>query len=158
MIRLSLAEIETWQKDVVVHTNTGCIYKFQHEDRTSKELKTQIAVGVVKAQRQCPDSGEILYDIRFCPPKGARPASGKRHDTLYQDICAGYAYNLHYRSKCGKKVEEEDNNLPRSVMLAFNLVLNNDGTFCKRRRNDTPNNMSSYELAENVISLFYGSP
>ena len=58
----------------------------------------------------------------------------------------------------GKKVEEEDNNLPRSVMLAFNLELNKDGTFCKRRRNDTPNNMSSYELAENVISLFYGSP
>ena len=68
------------------------------------------------------------------------------------------AYNVNYKSRAGKKVENEDRNLPRKVMLAFNLELNkSDGKFCKKRRNDSIYNASSYMLAENVIREFYAN-
>ena len=106
MIRLSLADVETWQKNVIVHENMACIYSFKHEDRESKTEKSQIAVGLVKKEHVCSETGMLLYDIRFCPPKGARPASRNRPDTLYKDIAADLAFNTHYQSKAGKKVEK----------------------------------------------------
>lgn len=158
MIRLTLAELEAHNKTAIVQENTGCIYKFVHTDRITSEEKTQIAVGIVERVHTCSENGQALYDIKFCPPKGAKPASGKRHDTLYQNISADMKFNLRYKTTKGTRVENEDINLPRSVMLAFNLEINKgDGTFCKRRRNDSPYNMSSYALAENVINEFYSS-
>lgn len=155
MVRLSLAEIEAWQKDIAVIEGLGCIYKFTHEDRESKKEKTQIAVGIVKRVHECPDTHAMLYDIRFCPPVGAKAAKGKRPDTLYQDIASDFRFQLNYKTRAGNRVEDEDNNLPRSVMLAFNLQLNKDGRFCKVRMGDSRYNVSSYELAQNVISGFY---
>ena len=68
------------------------------------------------------------------------------------------SFNLHYRSKAGKKVEQEDTHLPRSVMLALNLHLNKgDGKFSKKRLFTNIYSMSSYALAENVIREFYSS-
>lgn len=156
MIRLTLADIESWQKDATIVENMFCIYKFTHEDRVSKEEKTQIAVGLIEKIHSDAMTGEKLFDLRFCPPKGARPASKNRADTLYQDISADYAYNIRYKSAKGNKVEQEDRNLSRSVMLAFNLEINkSDGKFSKKRRADSPYNLSSYSLAENVITSFY---
>lgn len=156
MIRLTLADIEGWQKNVIVVENMFCIYKFTHEDRITKTDKTQIAVGLVEKVHSDAVTSEKHFDIRFCPPKGAKPANKHRADTLYQDISADMAFNTHYRSTQGKKVEQEDKNLPRSVMLAFNLELNkSDGRFSKKRRTDSPYNMSSYSLAKNVIANFY---
>ena len=68
------------------------------------------------------------------------------------------SFNLHYRSKAGKKVEQEDTHLPRSVMLALNLHLNKgDGKFSKKRLFTNIYSMSSYALAENVIREVYSS-
>jgi hypothetical protein len=155
MVRLSLSEVEHWQKNVAVHENMACIYNIQFPDRETNTINKQIAIGLVKQQHRCSETGKPLYDIRFCPPKGAKPAARNRPDTLYQNITADMAFNTSYKSKAGKKVEEEDNNQPRSVMLAFNLELNKDGTFCKRRLSDSPYNMSSYSIAANVIENFY---
>ena len=66
------------------------------------------------------------------------------------------AFNVNYKSRVGRKVENEDVNLHQKVMLAFNLELNkSDGKVCKKRRNDSIYNASSYMLAENVIREFY---
>ena len=134
MVRLTLAQIETHNANIPVLLNLACIYKFQHTDRESGVEKTQIAVGIVTHQHNCPETGNLLYDIRFCPPKGAKPAAKNRPDTLYQNICADMGFNIHFKSRIGKKNEEEDKYLPRSVMLAFNLIINkSDGKFCKKR-------------------------
>jgi len=77
----------------------------------------------VTNQHSSPTTGDFLYDIRFCPPKGAKPAAKNRPDTLYQNINANMAFkfNLHYKSKVWKK-----------VMLACNLHINKgDGKFSK---------------------------
>lgn len=155
MVRLTLAQVEEHNKKFTVVQNMGCIFKFSHVDRKTQMEKTQIAVGMVEKMHNCLETNAELFDIRFCPPKGAKPASKGRPDTLYQDISADYAYNLGYKSRQGKKVEKEDVNLPRSVFLAFNLEINKDGKFCKKRRNDSPYNMSSYSLADNVITEYY---
>jgi hypothetical protein len=141
----------------------ACIYKFQHTDRESGVKKTQIALGIVTHQHNCPETGNLLYDIRFCPPKGAKPAAKNRPDTLYQNICADMGFNIHFKSRIGKKVKEEfeDKYLLRSVMLAFNLIINKSVAMENFARSALgPTNiysMSSYALAENVICEFYDS-
>jgi hypothetical protein len=155
MIRLTLAQIEAHNSSVMVVENMGCIFQFTHVDRETKTEKNQIALGIVQKIHTDHITDEPLYDIRFCPPKGAKPASKKRPDSLYQDIKPEMSFNLHYKSKNGKRVENEDKNLPRNVMLAFNLEMNKDGTICKRRMIDSKYNMSSFSLAENVITEFY---
>jgi hypothetical protein len=157
MIRLSLAEIEKRNSNIMVLENMGCIYKFVHEAAETKEEKTQIALGLVEKVHTNSESNESTFDIRFCPPRGAKPAGKNRPDSLYQNISADMHFNLKYRSKKGKKVENEDKKLPREVMLAFNLDMNKDGTISKRRMTDSPYNMSSYALVHNVISEFYSS-
>ena len=68
------------------------------------------------------------------------------------------SFNLHYRSKAGKKVKQEDTHLPRSVMLALNLHLNKgDRKISKKRLFTNIYSMSSYALAENVIREVYSS-
>ena len=156
MVRLTLAEITSHNSKQVVLENRAGIYKFTHVDRETQVEKVQIAVGIVTKVHTCPITENLLYDIKFCPPKGAKPAKKGRADTLYQDISADMAFNVNYKSRVGRKVENEDVNLPRKVMLAFNLELNkSDGKFCKKRRNDSIYNASSYMLAENVIREFY---
>ena len=138
--------------------NFACIYKFEHTDRESGTEKAQIAVGIVTNQHSSPTTGDFLCDIRFCLAKGAKPAAKNRTDTLYQNINANMAFDLHYKSKVGKKVEQEDRNLPRSVMLTFNFHINKgDGNFSKKRLFTNIYSMSSYSLADNVIREFYGN-
>ena len=135
-----------------------CIYRFEHEDRKTKEVINQIAVGKITKCHICEETEEELFDIKFRPRKVAKAADArlKRKDTLYQNIDAEFSYNLNYVPKQGKKVEDEDKNLPKKIMLAFNLEINkSDGKFCKKRRSDSPYNMSSWSLAENVITQFY---
>ena len=160
MVRLSLADIDSFNEKAVVYENMFCIYRFEHEDRDTKEILAQIAVGKITRCRVCEQTGEELFDIKFCPRKGAKAADARlnRKDTLYQNIDADFSYNLHYVSKKGRKVEDEDKNLPKKIMLAFNLEINkSDGKFSKKRRSDSPFNMSSWSLAENVITQFYST-
>ena len=108
-----------------------------------------------------PASPTALVDIRFCPPKGAKPQKGARPDTLYQNINTDMCFNLHNKSKTGKKVEEEDKNLERDVLLAFNLKANrSSGAFNKKNR-EGKYEMSSYAymlaIVTDVIELFYSS-
>ena len=66
-------------------------------------------------------------------------------------------FNLHYQSRTGKKVENEDRKLEREVLLAFNLDINkSSGAFNKKNR-EGKYEMSSYMLASDVIELFYSS-
>ena len=122
----------------------------------------QIGVGIIEKIHGDPSSPEATFDIRFCPPKGARPAQGVfgnknyRADTLYQDIACYMHFNRSFVSKKGKKIESENVSLPKSVMIAFNLVLNQNGTFsAKRDRNDSIYNQSPLEKARHVISDWY---
>ena len=65
-------------------------------------------------------------------------------------------FQFHYITRVGPKVESEDKNLPKEVMLAFNLELNKDGSFCKRGgRGGQLYNASSYSVASSVITKFY---
>ena len=95
--------------------NFACICKFEHTERASGHgaEKAQIAVGIGTNQHSSPTTDDFLYDIRFCLPKGAKPAAKNRTDTLYQNINDNMAFefNLHYKSKVRKK-----------VMLAFHLL------------------------------------
>lgn len=90
----------------------------------TQEEVTQIAVGLVKKVHHYDVAHESSNNLQFCPPKGAQPASKGRPDTLCQDISANFGYNLNYKSRQGKKVENKDRNLPRSVFLAFNIEIN----------------------------------
>ena len=78
MVRLTLAQIEMHNANipVTVLLNLACIYKFQHTDRESGVKKTQIAVGIVTHQHNCPETGNLLYDM---------------------------GCNIHFKSRIGKK-------------------------------------------------------
>jgi hypothetical protein len=135
----------------------GCIFNYTHVRRGTDELISQIGVGIIEKVHGNPSSPDALLDIRFCPPKGAKPQKGNRPDTLYQDINADMCFNLNYKSKKGTKIEKEDMNLERDVLLAFNLDINkSSGTFNKLNL-ERGNNVSSYNVATDVIELFYSS-
>ena len=69
---------------------------------------TQIGVGLIKKVHGNPCSSVARFDIRFCPPKGAKAQDGKnRPDTLYSNISAGMAFNLHFRSKRAKRLKKK---------------------------------------------------
>jgi hypothetical protein len=157
MVRKTLVDVESTNKNWPIMVNMGCIYSFTYPDRVENKDKSQIGVGIIRDVKGKPDDPDVLIDIQFCPPKGAKPAGPGRPDTLYQNISAETAFNLNYKSKKGKKVENEDKNLPRSVLLAFNLELNkSNGKFSERRNcSDSRYNCSSIELAHTVITQYY---
>ena len=157
MVRTTLLDIEAANLSTPIQLNMGCIYSFTYPNLIDKVDVSQIGLGIVTKIHGQPNSPDALVDIQFCPPKGAKPATSKRQDTLYQNIHANMSFNLHYISRKGKKVEAEDTNLPRSVMLAFNLELNKNGTICQRRMADSRYNCSSYDVANSVISKYYDS-
>ena len=115
----------------------------------------QIGVGIIKNIHGDPADPKALFDIKFCPPKGAKPQKGKRPDTLYQDINADMKFNTSYISKAGKKIESEDCNLEKDVFVAFNLTFKKDGSFGGTKLRDGKYNITSYALASHVIELFY---
>jgi hypothetical protein len=60
---------ETTADDPVL-VRRGCIYKFEYPDVKRDIYVTQIAFGLVWKVHSPTETGEVLYDIRFCPPKG----------------------------------------------------------------------------------------
>jgi hypothetical protein len=78
-----------------------CIYRFENEDRKTKEVINQIAVGKITKCHICEETEEELFDRKFRPRKGAKAADArlKRKDTLYQNIDAEFSYNLNYVPK-----------------------------------------------------------
>ena len=64
---------------------------------------TQIGVGLIENVHGDPSSADARFEIRFCPPKGAKlQQGGKRRDTLYKNIAADMAFNKSYSSKFKK--------------------------------------------------------
>jgi len=63
------------------------------------------------------------------------------------------AFNLHFKSKKGKKVEKEYTFLERDVMLAFNLTVTREGKFSVQKKGKF--SLGSYDIAAHVIELFY---
>ena len=122
-----------------------------------KVPKGIVWVGIIKNIHGNPADPKALFDVKFCPPKGAKPQKGKRPDTLYQDIRADMKFNTSYTSKTGKKIESEDCKLEKDVFLAFNLTLKKDGTFggTIAKLRDGKYNITSQALASHVIELFY---
>ena len=109
----------------VILENMACIYKFTYPHLQSKMDIEQIGVGII-VNAINPDIPDSRLSIRFCPPKGAKPQTSKRPDTLYQDIKASMQFNLNYRKKqkvgSGKiLVPDIEENQTRDVLLAFNL-------------------------------------
>ena len=83
-----------------------CIYKYIYVPwgKLKTEDVTQIGVGPIENVHGDPSSADALFDIGFCPPKGAKPQQrSKRPDTLYKNIAADMAFNKSYSSKKGKK-------------------------------------------------------
>ena len=134
-----------------MQTNLGCIYKFVVAKPNGAEVE-QIAFGISESVSE----GNEKVGIRFCPPKGAKPQKGKSPDTLYQDIRADIQFQLQYKSKCGPRVESEDKNIDRSVLLAFNLEITKDGSLGKKgSRGGQVYNASSYSVVASVIEKYY---
>ena len=143
--------------------NMACIYKFTYPDLKRKQDIEQIAVGVV-VKAVNPDREDAKVSIRFCPPKGAKPQTSNRPDSLYQDIKASLEYNMNYKTKrktsSGTKIRVPDieENQPREVLLAFNLDITKEGKFGKTPRvGDHGGSFTSLEFAHNIISEYYES-
>ena len=123
LVRQRLSIIPECSNTAIIVEDKGCIFKYTHVKRGTEEEITQIGVGIIEKVHGDASSPTALVDIRFCPPKGAKPQKGSRPDTLYQDINSDMCFNLHYRSRTGKKVENEDRtlHLEQEVLFAFNL-------------------------------------
>jgi hypothetical protein len=158
-IREAIATAEEFRNPTEpVTAKKACIFIYCYFDVARQEDVHQIGVGIVENIQGDPASPSATFDLIFCPPKGSLPAKGIfgsksfRADTLYQDITCDMSFNQHYTSKKGKKIESENKNLEKTSLLAFNLILNKQGNFCKKRdRKDSLYNMSSYEIAQAVI-------
>lgn len=143
--------------------NMACIYKFTYPDLIRKQDVEQIAVGIV-VKVVNPDREDAMVSIRFCPPKGAKPQTSHRPDSLYQDIKASLQYNINYKTprktSSGAKIRVPDieENQPREVLVAFNLDITKDGKFGKTPRvGDHGGSFSSLEFAHNTITEYYES-
>lgn len=143
-----------------VMVNTGCIYQFTYPDKKKRVDVNQIAFGIVEKCHAGIEEGEYLYDIRFCPPQGAKAQTAHRPDTLYQDINEEMKFNLHYKKSEGPKghkirVKDIETNQPRSILLAWNLQVNSDGTLSSQPLQSTELGISSRAFASVAIKEFY---
>ena len=151
-IRQAIATAEEFRNPTEpVTAKKACIFVHCYFDIARQKNVHQIGVGIVENIQGDPASPSATFDLIFCPPKGSLPAKGIfgsksfRADTLYQDITCDMSFNQQYTSKKGKKVESENKNIEKTSLLAFNLILNKQGNFCKKRdRKDSLYNMSSY--------------
>ena len=158
-LRTAIATAEQFRNvNALVELKKACIFIYCHLDVERKQDVYQIGVGIIEHIHGDPADPKATFDIRFCPPKGALPAKGVlgsksyRADTLYQDITCSMCFNQHYTTKRGAKIESENRNTEKASLLAFNLILNRNGGFCKNRhRQDSIYNLSSYEIAQTVI-------
>ena len=134
-IQDSAMDDEPETNEIILHSS-GAHGSFDKQQRLNQiqDDVVQIGVGIITKIHGDPSDPQALFDIKFCPPKGAKPQKGSsRPDTLYQDIRGDMKFNQHYLSKRGKKIESEDCNLEKDVLLAFNLTLKKDGAFGSTR-------------------------
>ena len=64
-------------------------------------------------------------------------------------------YEIHIALSRGKKIESEDCNLEKDVLVAFNLTLKKDGAFGSTRLREGKYNITSVGLVAHVIQMFY---
>ena len=144
-----------------VFLNQVCIFKYVYPNKFSNEDVTQIGVGlIVNIHGDDPASPQQTFDIRFFPPRGAKPQTSKHPYTLYQSINADMSFNMNFTvKKGGRRVSDISYNVPKDALLAWNLHLNKtSGSFThKRGVEDSIYNLSSYQLADTVIRKYYGN-
>jgi len=98
----------------IVYENMYFICSFTHKDRSTGE-KTQIASGCIVKTHSRHETGDELYTLKLCSPRGAKAASNARKDILYQDRSADCSFHLNYFSKRESKVEDKDKNYPEAL-------------------------------------------
>ena len=82
-------EEELFASTKPVFLNQVCIFKYVYPNKLSGEEVAQISVGqIVNMYEDDPASPSQAFDIRFFPPRCAKPQTSKRPDTLYQNINA----------------------------------------------------------------------
>lgn len=151
--------VESPQTDEVM-LKLACIYKFTYPDMKQDAYVEQIALGVIVKIHQSTETEEESYDIRFCPPVGARPQTATKPDTLYQNIRANMQFNMKYQISSGPKgrkvrVPDIEVQQPKSVLLAYNLVVNSDGFLSRQQMDNLALTSSSFDFAHNVIIEYY---
>lgn len=143
----------------------ACIYKFNYPVfKQKQEINVeQIAVGLVVKVHGDSSREDALVDIQFCPAKGAKPQTSKQPDTLYQDIQSTMSFNVKNRTKkkAGNyflQVPDIEEKQQRSVLLAYNLDINKDGTFgVIPRVGNHGSAVTSLQFADAVIKSYYES-
>lgn len=136
-----------------------CLYKYVFPNLVKKTEMEQIGLGKIVEVHGDPTKADCLFDIQFCPPKGAKAQTSKRPDTLYQDITASMEFNLHYKKKTKSsslKTLDIDKGLPKDVLLAWNLDVTTAGKLgsipCV---GDEAQGMTSLQFADRVIKEYY---
>ena len=82
-------EEELFASTKPVFLNQVCIFKYVYPNKLLGEEVVQISVGqIVNMYEDDPASPSQAFDIRFFPPRCAKPQTSKRPDTLYQNINA----------------------------------------------------------------------
>ena len=82
-------EEELFASTKPVFWNQVCIFKYVYPNNILGEEVAQIIVGqIVYMYEDDPASPDQAFDIRFFPPRCAKPQTSKRPDTLYQNINA----------------------------------------------------------------------
>jgi hypothetical protein len=140
--------------------NMACIYKYEYPHLQSGTIVEQIGVGIILKVSN-PEEPNAVCSIRFCPPKGAKPQTSKRPDSLYQDIQAAMQFNMKYnikkKTKTGVQIRPDiEQNQTRDCLLAFNLDITKEGRFSSLPRvGDHGGAFSSLQFAHQVIDNYY---
>lgn len=122
-----------------VMEGTYCIYKYEYNGEFN------IMLGKVKKICYRMEGGRptdvTAIEVLQCPPKGAK------RDNLYIDISAETMFNLDYYIRVTDTLEP-------SMVLCYNLHMNDNGTFSKRRKQGKYS-QTPYVTAKQEIEKFY---
>lgn len=118
---------------------TFCIYVYEYESQKNIMLGKIKAIRYLTVDNKPADVKEI--DVLQCPLKGAKK------DNLYQDISADSSFNLNYYIRVTDTLEP-------SMVLCYNLYMNDNGTLSKRRKQGKYS-QTPYMTAKQVIEKFY---
>ena len=91
LVRTSLFyDKDELKKQGPVLEKSACLYKYEYpvhlNGKTEMHKQVYVGVGIVEKVHGDPASDTATFDIRFCPPKGAKHETAKKPDMLYQNI------------------------------------------------------------------------
>jgi hypothetical protein len=155
-----LSSLDSDNSSELILENMACVYKYTYSHLQSGTDIEQIGVGIIVKVIN-PATPDSILSIRFCPPKGSKPQTSKRPDSLYQDIKASMQFNLKYKTKKRTKsgliyVPDIEEHQSRDVLLAFNLDVTKEGRFGSLPRvGDHGGSFTSLQFAHHVIENYY---